>query len=555
MREMTRPFDVCQYTLNEFTRILTENSKASISLISQKSHVHYFDKYFAEIKVQTLLVEYNYVDRDFLEDFAGYYARCFPDYRHRCTRIHLFGNHFTDDDFRNLLLNPNDSNLNQEVLEREYLGFIVIKPLPQTVIGRTCIATYPPDGERRYFPIVRNYRVNIFGMTLSVKTLAFQEQDQVAAACATSALWTLFQRTGREFQHAIPSPVEITKKAFSNFPLAKRVLPTTIRALPNSDGLSPEMMAQAIREVGLEPNAINLNYASDPLKTQAYLLRSTLSAYLHCGIPLAMGFKIVSFKKEDGDNLEHEKYIFSELEGLHAVAVTGYSLGNSGAKPSERYFGFSLKANRIDKIYVHDDQVGPFARMEFDEFKLYESDQLINSISTSWGGGQCRAIPFLLLIPIYHKIRIPFQLIHDTVFIFDFTIIEQLRENGRLPSISQRLEWDIYLTTVNSLKSELFLNNDLSEDVREDILLTRMPRFIWRATAFNESCKVLDLFFDATDIAQGQFFVCAVEYDNQLSCILREVAKEPSLEQTFQTNPEGKILEWFRDQPSCTTSN
>ena len=31
------------------------------------------------------------------------------------------------------------------------------------------------------------------------------------AACATSALWSLFQKTAKIFQHSIPSPVEITK--------------------------------------------------------------------------------------------------------------------------------------------------------------------------------------------------------------------------------------------------------------------------------------------------------------------------------------------------------
>ena len=35
--------------------------------------------------------------------------------------------------------------------------------MPKTIIGRTCLATYPHDG-RRYFPITRSYAVNLFGI-------------------------------------------------------------------------------------------------------------------------------------------------------------------------------------------------------------------------------------------------------------------------------------------------------------------------------------------------------------------------------------------------------
>lgn len=76
-----------------------------------------------------------------------------------------------------------------------------------------------------------------------------------------------------------------------------------------------------------------------------------------------------------------------------------------------------------------------------------------------------------------------------------------------------------------------------------------MPRFLWRATAFHNGDKALDLLFDATDIVQGQFFVCVIKDSKEISDVLWETSKEPSLAKTFQTTPEGKILEWFRDQP------
>lgn len=528
---MIESFEVFSYSIDEFKNILVNSSGASPHLVEQKSHIEYFQKYFDNISTKTILVERDYVDRDFLEDFAGYYVRCFSEYQHRCTRIHLFSRPFTVDDFTALLANPSSSSLTEELLQQNYLGFIVVKPLPQTIIGRTCIATYSDDNNRRFFPIVRRYEVNLFGLSLSVKTLAFQEQDQVAAACATSALWTVFQGTGLQFQHSIPSPVEITRKAFSNFPLATRVLPSATRALPNLDGLTAEMMAQAIRDVGLEPFNISL-------QVPEYIHQGNLYAYLRGGLPLLLGFDLLV---QNNQALEHR--------GKHAVAVTGYSLGKSSAKPYSQ-FGFLLKASRMDKIYVHDDQVGPFARMEFDGLAIQaDPNTLIDSMSTSWGNVGNRALPDILLVPLYHKIRIPFQLVHDAVFLFDCSFIEPLRSQGKLPSISQRLEWDIYLTTISRLKSDIFADKDLDASLRQEILLKSMPRFIWRATAFDGDNKVLDLLFDATDIVQGQFLVCAIECNEELSAVLREASQEPSLVQKFQTSSEGKILEWFRNRP------
>jgi hypothetical protein len=95
---------------------------------------------------------------------------------------------------------------------------------------------------------------------------------------------------------------------------------------------------------------------------------------------------------------------------------------------------------------------------------------------------------------------------------------------------------------------EIFNSNEIESKLRLEVLSYSLPHFIWRATATHEGDKVLDFLFDATDIEQGQFFLRAIEYNQELSEVLREIAKSPSLEQTFQTTSEGKIIEWFKQQ-------
>ena len=59
------------------------------------------------------------------------------------------------------------------------------------------------------------------------------------------------------------------------------------------------------------------------------------------------------------------------------------------------------------------------------------------SISSSWKGenqviGSVRAIPELLIVPLYHKVRIPFEAILSTVYKFD-GYIETLRKRSSYP--------------------------------------------------------------------------------------------------------------------------
>jgi hypothetical protein len=139
---MGKPIEVVEYDEEKLVEIFRENSPASKEMILGKNHPDYFNKYLKsdDIGVKTIVVEHDYIDRDFLEDFSGYYVRCFSDYKRKCTRLHFFSEKFQQADF-DLFLEQFDPDFKNK-LEKSYLGFIVIKPLPQTIIGRTCLKTY-----------------------------------------------------------------------------------------------------------------------------------------------------------------------------------------------------------------------------------------------------------------------------------------------------------------------------------------------------------------------------------------------------------------------------
>lgn len=502
----TKPFQVFPYTVDQLAELFAAVSPTPKSAIQKKWQFDYFESYFGHFEKTgpiTIVVEWKYTDRDFLEDFASYYVRCFQQkYSSICARVHFFHHEFDESRLRGAIEDPDPALLKMQKYKESYLGFVVVKRLPFTFIGRTCLKTYEPEKpERRCYPVVRPYNVHLLGLNLTVTTLAFQEQDTVTAACATSALWSALQSTAHLFQHEVRSPIEITR-------IATEQLPSFERDVPNH-GLAPEQMAIAIKRSGLEPEVIPVKSVPD--------LQATAYAYLRAGIPLVMNTRLF-----DVSDSKKPKPFNEDWESAHAVAVTGYSLGN---KTTTAYRGTKtlLKSSRIDKLYVHDDQIGPFARIEFGKkapliVPCNGQDIIIPvTMKSSWrGGDKGKAAPGTvlfgpetLIIPLYHKIRIRIDKILPWVLHLD----DDLRKLPTSKGVPTPLEWDIFLTTGAEVKSDIRGQSSLPLAACWRLLERPLPRFLWRATALAGDSRFRDYLFDATDINQGDLLIETLIYN------------------------------------------
>ncbi len=288
----------------------------------------YISDYLADLKAKTIVIENDYIDGDYLEDFASYYVRCFQTYERRCKRLHFYKINFDDNSFKKLITTKNSNDVKN--FNENYLGFVVVRPLPSAIVGRTVLKTYPPDSNRRHYTAVKDYKANLFGLELDVRSLAFQEQDTVLSACATVALWSAFQKTSELFASPKPRPAEITRLANG--------VESPSRAIP-SRGLVILQMAHAIRAIGLEPEFISAD-RSTPLISIAY-------SYLKMQLPVIL---IISI----------------EGQGKHAITLTGFSLCDSKINQQEVASGeknIPMVGLRINELYAHDDQIGPFSRL------------------------------------------------------------------------------------------------------------------------------------------------------------------------------------------------
>lgn len=454
---MPDPVEVLPFSADAFRNAVLSSTVSAEHLV-ENTGVGYLIRYLEAIETKTMVVERGYTDGDYLDDYANYYVKAFRDYPRRCTRLHFFSGAFDLRRFREVALGGQEP----AELQEAYQGFVVVRPLPNAVIGRTVLATYPPDGGRRNYPAIRRYQAHLFGIPLTVESLAFQQQDTVLAACATVALWSAFHKTADLFGTKLATPAEITtaatEKTFTSRPLPSR-------------GLTLAQLASGVRYVGLEPELLVCG--------PEVPLASLLYGYLEYGIPVVLGLEVVG-------------------HGLHAITVTGYSLQSARCRAVETAYTDEPKriGLRIDELYVHDDGFGPFAKIEIRD-KAPAPERCACLLEGTWtdtGGTSVELIPKWMVVPAYHKIRLTYMDLQPWIWGIDLVA-------RHIAADPDDLEWRIRLTDTNRFKAEI-KSWGLPDAETESRVFRQYPRFLWHASLYHQEDPLLELIMDSTGMAR-----------------------------------------------------
>jgi hypothetical protein len=448
-------------------------------MVRNDQHAKYLYEYLTHphVGAVTMVIEPDYVDRDYLEDYAAFYVSCFYPYDRFCSRLHFFKESLRRERFRKILRGE-ASKASVKRFKDAYLGFIVVRPLPDAMIGRTQVKTYHSDGGRRHYPATREYAVHLAGITLSVSSMAFQEQDRAVAACATVALWSCFQQTAHLFGTASPRPPVITSDATSS--LYHR------RALP-SNGLSVEQICSAIRHNGLDPEVF----------PQSAITPSLIYGYLRAGIPLLLIVRI------DG------------YEQSHAIALNGFSMLQNRVGEERLYVSpitgapeprTPMRGMYINELYGHDDQMGPFSHLYL---TMPAAPNMPFTMTGSWVIPETTVTatitPLQIVVPLYRKIRLTFveaRAAIENVVVFAERVLTSFGI-GR-----GAWHWDIFLTTTNDYKEDIRKNAALPQARRDHLLLKSQPRFFWRCvlrvdTTPVDTIPVMEVGVDATEFTKS----------------------------------------------------
>jgi hypothetical protein len=462
------------------------------------NHFSYFREYLGAEKdglnAQTMVVEDLYISNSYLADYTNYYAQCFAEYERYCKRVHFFGAQFNQEALLAALA------VEKHPIWESYLGYIVVKPLPAP-IGATLLRPYTSSQQKqRRYPVQRPYTVNLLGKKLVVETLIFQQQDTNVSACATTALWMAFHKTAFLFQTALPSPYHITESAGNLFNHSGRTFPNR--------GLDPFQIMTAIQAIGLVSELRN-NYRHPgddgvgPAEAtkQLWEAKAFIYAYLRMGLPVLLFIKF-------------------DHEGGHLIAATGYR------EPAIDYAyttgpALALVSDGIEQMYAHDDGIGPYSRLGFDDATgLLETSWPVEG---DWNNHE-KAWLFTVAVPIVSEIRIQYEQVYEQAVSFDGLL--KVFRDLIYPGEQAPLVWDIYLAFSNAYKSDLLQNQSDNPSQQQRVTSRLLPKYVWVARALYKGKAFFEMVFDATDLHTGFYCILTNTY-SPLRDELREALQQP----------------------------
>lgn len=277
-------------------------------------------RHLMTIGAKSYLIESLYIDRDYSSDYRHFYAQTFKNYVRHCRRVHFFA-----EDLAPISSNKNWAKRTEALRNtsnRSYLGFCVVRPLPNAPIGRTALHGSGPSGPDLESVVTcrSKIRANLLGAELDMIGACFMQQDSRVGACAQVAIWTGARHMHHRHKYNWLSVADITRLA----------VPTTreeATSLPaGSDFLTSERMIRAIHEMGFQPLCI-----------EGANIGAAMLPYVESGLPVILGLQDKSSPGSLG----------------HAVTVIGRVFAKQ-KKPNCQL------ADYFPAYIVHDDQAGPY---------------------------------------------------------------------------------------------------------------------------------------------------------------------------------------------------
>jgi len=474
-----------------------------------------------DLNCKSFAVEHRYIDGDYMDDHCLFYARCHRPYPNYCRRIHFFAGTCSRarlvkviEEIQQHPASPlrTDPTPRWENLQKDYLGFLVVRPNRCAFVGRT-VLTGLPGAERKY-TCTRRYDVNLAGIDLYVDGLAFQQQDRAIAACATTALWVALQKAAYDVCFRVPTSSEITVNA-TRFSLEGG------RSIPSS-GLSMGQMCEAVRASGLEPGLFEVS-------AEPRLLRRMAHAYLQSGFPVIAGLYFYD-SEEYAEAAKQASPVAPALDpnSGHAIALVGFRLDPqrnrtvpvkfATAAGGEQTTSVMMTGEAVSEFYAHDDRLGPYARV-----KCLEAPWGTSDVSIEWPAPRQAEVARVvyLLVPVYPKIRLGHQDMEGKAL----GLLQGLAKIG-LPALPA-LELDFAIWRSRMYRNVLISSQPaMPPRLLYDMLTAdSVARYIGVCSVRLDGAPFLDVLFDTTESTLGASVIGVVCRNEQLRTIASQLSR------------------------------
>ena len=216
---------------------------------------------------------------------------------------------------------------------------------------------------------------------------------------------------------------------------------------PN-EGLTIYQIVNVLHNLGYEVTTVDVS------EYNQMFIENLIKAFLAYGLPLIATLNVIDEKRK---------------ETKHAAVISGYRI--------------NPETQEIMKLYVHDDQIGPYSRVKFSKRDIYlwENEWVENR-------GYKEVKLERLIIPLYHKIRMNYTYLYNKYF-------EDL-----LINIKDKKNVSSFLSDVVEYKKDILYRtmHQTNSEIRSEILETQLPHYFWIIRIQTNNELNLDMLFDAT---------------------------------------------------------
>jgi hypothetical protein len=215
--------------------------------------------------VKTVMVEKEYIDKDYRDTFSHFYSKKFAAYPARTIRLHFFRSEV-----------PTDSIWELTKYQADYIGFSVIRPTRVSTIGRTMLnPRLMPD--RKGTLCLATYKANVLGNELTVEAFPFMRQDSDVTVCAHAAAWMVFRYFSEKYtRYREHWPYEITQLTTDYS--GGRLVPST--------GVTIGQLAEMFYRFGFHPKVYFRKLLQSQFPDDPTLFDRLLYYYIESGIPV-----------------------------------------------------------------------------------------------------------------------------------------------------------------------------------------------------------------------------------------------------------------------------
>lgn len=293
--------------------------------------------------IKGILIEKDYVDKDYRSTYYNFYTKKGIAYKPDCLRLHFFDADVSFDTDSYRLTVPEGQPTEHDPkspLDIHYFGYMVLRPTGVATIGRSVLSSDIRRGAGGSI-IAARHKVHLLGYRLHVWGVPSMDQHVDISRCAHAACWSILRHYSVRFN---------LYKEFLTYDITRMAHAFNPGGLIPSKGLTMAHAERVFQQAGTFPLYIAKRQPTkDNPSFRDEIFFRQLQAYVDSGFPL-----------------------FASTERRpHALAVIGYKESEDAGKQQQQKATVVHVASKLESLVVIDDNTLPYSSIPPDEISAF----------------------------------------------------------------------------------------------------------------------------------------------------------------------------------------